>query len=241
MLVEPYHALSGTTAVAELVVEEVGPLARVDAVIELPEPPRRVGQQVEPFRLDRGITAVCAGCAERVEARLPVVPRSGLAGLDELIHARQARADQPWSLIRLLPSERRRAREPAGSRFGSALGRHDLEVIHLQDEGAVVGSVEAPYGLEDVAQQRLAARFADGFDGLDGRAVAAGEEIDVVLRRGEAEQEGLAGCDDGGGVSPQVAQVGLVAPAGGRFDPGSRRRRPPPWARTRAWSSSDGT
>ncbi len=89
MFVEPHGALPGQAGLARVVVEEVRPFARLDAAVEITQPPRRIGAEVESFGLDLrpdpAIGSIVEGVegVEGIEARSPVVPQPRLASLAE--------------------------------------------------------------------------------------------------------------------------------------------------------------
>ena len=71
VLVEPHGALTGAPAVADVVEARVRLLASVDAVVETADPPRRLGQHVEPRRLT-GRIVVARSAHRRVVRALPI-------------------------------------------------------------------------------------------------------------------------------------------------------------------------
>ena len=78
VLVQPHRALPGPALVAELVVGPVGELAGRDAVVEAPEPPRGLGQQVGPL----GLVRRRVERRPRRRRRRPPASRGGQRGAD---------------------------------------------------------------------------------------------------------------------------------------------------------------
>jgi hypothetical protein len=78
VLVEPHRALACPPPVVELVVDGVGALAGIDAVVEVAEPPGGVGQQREPGRLLPALEGLAGGRGGVVRL-LPVVTVEGNA------------------------------------------------------------------------------------------------------------------------------------------------------------------
>ena len=94
-----------------------------------------------------------------------------------------------------------------------------LEVVLAQDQGVVVGDVEAPGHLGHVGLEGGGLVGAQSGEGLVGGAVEGGEVLRLVLGRRPAPQEGPPGGRDGHLGAEQLPQPLLAAPLDRGPDP----------------------
>lgn len=85
VLVEPDSTLSRPAVLTELVVNGVGALAIVDALVEAAQPPSRVGEEVEALGLSCSVRLELADRRGGVIGALPVATRPRRAGDSEAV------------------------------------------------------------------------------------------------------------------------------------------------------------
>lgn len=119
MLVEPHRTLPGAPVVAGAIEEVIRRFARLDAAVELAQPPGGVGKEIEPLGLlERSLHV---GTGERsVVAALPVMAGPCGAGVLKAAHHAHPRPDAPSgaSVGRTSPSPRHGSFDPTGDAVG---------------------------------------------------------------------------------------------------------------------------